>query len=232
MYISWLRSSKIHTSSNSCVRNRNSNFPWKQRRLPVVCLKTRPEWKQKSPTSVTMFITLAKKKTPGILKKITLHDHPQPRTSEVAVNTGFCFTSRSTSTRSALTPGSSGFREPLEVAMGYLDGFLVYPGVACIFVDHHPLFPCSLAKTTFDKRVKKMDASKSRWHLLSCYGDVLGGMERFGAILDSRDDILEWRLANLSGNPVLCHRSPQCFPCSCLALWWKPVGWIEVARIP
>lgn len=92
-----------------------------------------------------------------------------------------------------------------------------------------PLFPC---QTTFDKRVKKMDASKSRWHLLSCYGDVLGGMERFGAILDSRDDILEWRLANLSGNPVLCHRSPQCFPCSCLALWWKPVCWIEVARIP
>lgn len=72
-------------------------------------------------------------------KKNTLHDHPQPRTSEVAVKTGFCFTSRSTSTRSALTPGSSGFREPLEVVMGY-------PGIACIVVDHHPLFPCSLAK--------------------------------------------------------------------------------------
>ena len=101
-----------------------------------------------------------KNKTPGILKKNTLHDHPQPRTSEVAVNMGFCFTSRSTSTRSALTPGSRGFREPLEVVMVFwyiqeLHVFLLIT-IPCPLV---PLFPC---QTTFDKRVKKMDASKSR----------------------------------------------------------------------
>lgn len=186
MYISWLRSSKIHSSSNSCVRNRNSDFPWKQRRLPVACLKKRPEWKQKSPTPVTMFITLAKKNTKlqAFWKKKYLTWPPTAPHLWSRCQDGFLL-------HFSLhldTERIDSWLQWVSRTAGSGDGISRNCMYCCWSPSLVPLFPC---QTTFDKRVKKMDASKSRWHLLSCYGDVLGGMERFGAILDSRDDILE-----------------------------------------
>lgn len=190
MYISWLRSSKIHTSSNSCVRNRNSDFPWKQRRLPVVCLKKRPEWKQKSPTPVTMFITLVKQKISRHFEKksayMTTHS-PAPL--------------KSLSRRvfaSLLAPplhGAHWLLAPVGFAnrwKWWWDIWMVFWYIQELHVFLLITIPCSLVPLpNYIWQESKKDGSKSRWHLLRCYGDVLGGMERFGAILDSRDDILE-----------------------------------------
>lgn len=187
MYISWLRSSKIHTSSNSCVRFHESSGGFQS----CVWRKGQSENKNHQHPLQCSCHTCKRKKTPGILKKSTLHDHPQPRTSEVAVNTGFCFTSRSTSTRSALTPGSSGFANRWK---WWWDIWMVFWYIQELHVFLLITIPCSLVPLPN----YIWQESKKGWMLHKVddiywvvLGTVLGGMERFGAILDSRDDILE-----------------------------------------